>query len=192
MDIVLTVMFSILAVATGYVLKKIKKKEVLKTSSKYYYLVIILLTIITIFIQMPLLKKCFLLLTIAPLVYQMFLDFETFELSDELSGYVFVLGLLYTLITKQYVHFVTMGVLLSIYTVMSLLGPMGFGDVKLIAGLGLFLYRYGSLLFYPFLLAVIGELITRIFIKQESSEFAFGPYIILGFYVAIFFLERTI
>lgn len=192
MDIVLTVIFSILSIITGYVLKKIKKKEVLTTSSKYYYLSIVLLTAITIFIQIPLLKKCFLFLTIAPLIYQMFLDFETFELSDELSGYVFVLGLIYTLITKQHVHFVTMIILLAIYTVMSLLGPMGFGDVKLIAGLGLFLYRYGSLLFYPFLFAVIGELITRIFIKRESSEFAFGPYIILGFYVAMFFLERTI
>ena len=75
---------------------------------------------------------------------------------------------------------------------MSLLGPMGFGDVKLVAGLSLFLHRYTSLLFYPFLFAVVGELVTRIFVKREVDEFAFGPYIILGFYIAMFFLERAI
>ena len=188
----LIIIFSIISVLTGYILKKVKKQEIIKVAPKYYYLIVIFLTIITAVMPLSLLKKCCILLTVAPLTYQMFMDFETFELSDILSGYLFLIGLAYTLISGQYNHFGTAFILTAIYVVMSLLGPMGFGDVKLVVGLGLFLHRYTSLLLYPFLFAVIGELVTRIFVKKEDSSFAFGPYIILGFYVAVFFLEKTI
>lgn len=173
-------------------LKKNKKKEILKSPSKHYYLFILGLNIFTACMPVFLLKKCFLILLTPLLVYQAFLDKETLELSNILSLVIAVFGLLYVLITKQYSNIVTSFILLCIYAVFSLLGPVGFGDVKLVLGLGLFLHNYTSLLFYPFLLSILGELIIRCFKKKKETVFAFGPYIIAGFYIAVFYLEKTV
>lgn len=180
------------SIVISVLLKKIKKKEILKSPSKYYYLFVVGLNFLTIYMPVFWIKKCFLILLIPLLVYQAFLDKETMELSNILSLLIAAVGILYVLITKQYSNIFTAFILMCIYAVFSLLGPVGFGDVKLVFGLGLFLHNYTSLLFYPFLLSILGELIIRCFKKKKDTVFAFGPYILAGFYVSVFYLERTL
>lgn len=180
------------SIVISILLKKIKKKEILKSPSKYYYLFVAGLNFLTIYMPVFWIKKCFLILLIPLLVYQAFLDKETMELSNILSLLIAAVGILYVLITKQYSNIFTAFILMCIYAVFSLLGPVGFGDVKLVFGLGLFLHNYTSLLFYPFLLSILGELIIRCFKKKKDTVFAFGPYILAGFYVAVFYLEKTL
>ena len=178
---------------SGWVLKKTKKKEIFKSPSWVYYSLVVILNLLLLICPLAFIKKCFLILLVSPLMYQCFLDFETLELSDILSGISLLLGILYVIITKQYYHILTAFLLLGIYTVLSLLGPVGFGDVKLVFGLGLFVGRYMSLLIYPFVFSIIFELIVRLFKKNKHGNyFAFGPYIILGFYMTMMIFENML
>lgn len=182
-----------LSCVSSWILKKIKKKEIFKSPSWVYYSLIILLNLLLLICPLAFVKKCFLILLVSPLMYQCFLDFETLELSDILSGIVLLLGVAYVIITKQYYHIATAFLLLAIYSVLSLLGPVGFGDVKLIFGLGLFVNHYLSLLFYPFLISIVFELLFRLCKKNKHGNyFAFGPYIVLGFYLTMMVFENIL
>jgi prepilin signal peptidase PulO-like enzyme (type II secretory pathway) len=72
---------------------------------------------------------------------------------------------------------------------------MGFGDVKLAFFMGLFLGFPNILtaLFLAFLIgAIIGVCLITFGRKKFSSEVPFGPFLILGTFLALFFGERLI
>jgi prepilin signal peptidase PulO-like enzyme (type II secretory pathway) len=72
---------------------------------------------------------------------------------------------------------------------------MGFGDVKLTFFMGLFLGFPNILtaLFLAFLIgAIIGVCLIIFGQKKFSSEVPFGPFLILGTFLALFFGERLI
>ena len=184
----------IISIVTGVLLKKIKKKEIIQSPSKYYYFAMILLNLIVLFTPLSFLKKCFSILLISPLIYQAFLDHETMELSDILSGIILGYGVLYIVISHQYSNFISALILVGIYTILSILGPVGFGDVKLIFGLGLLIENYFFMILFPFVFSIIFEIIIRIINKNKRKEdiFAFGPYIVIGFYFVMLFWENPI
>ncbi len=66
---------------------------------------------------------------------------------------------------------------------------MGFGDVKLAVGIGIFLGIYLGLsaVWYAFMLGAIYGLVLMSFKKVGfKSEVAFGPFLILGFLITLF------
>ncbi len=66
---------------------------------------------------------------------------------------------------------------------------MGFGDVKLSVGLGIFLgiYMGISAIWYAFMLgAVYGSVLLFLKRAHGKSEIAFGPFLIFGFLIALF------
>ena len=66
---------------------------------------------------------------------------------------------------------------------------MGFGDVKLSVGLGIFLgiYMGVSAIWYAFMLgAVYGSVLLLLGRAHGKSEIAFGPFLILGFLITLF------
>jgi Flp pilus assembly protein protease CpaA len=171
---------SLINILSALVIKKLKQKE--KIQYQYYFFLICIINILCLCIPLSLLRKCFAILLIAPLMYQMILDYETLELSDELSLMIFIYGLFYMMLSKSKLVIYPTFIITVLYTILSILGPVGFGDVKLIIGLSLFINNYLSLLFYPMLLAVIIEAIKTIITKKRNEYFPFGPYIILSFY----------
>lgn len=173
---------SVVNILSAIVIKKLKQKEKIKIKSQYYYFLICIVNILCLCIPLSLQKKCFAILLIAPLIYQMILDYETMELSNELSLIVFLYGIWYMLLSKNGVNLYSTIILTAIYTMLSILGPVGFGDVKLVVGLSFFVSNYLALLFYPMLFAAMIETIKSLFIKKENDVFAFGPYIIISFY----------
>jgi prepilin signal peptidase PulO-like enzyme (type II secretory pathway) len=66
---------------------------------------------------------------------------------------------------------------------------MGFGDVKLSVGIGIFLGMYLgiSALWYAFIIgAIYGVVLMALKRAGAKSEVAFGPFIILGFIITLF------
>jgi prepilin signal peptidase PulO-like enzyme (type II secretory pathway) len=63
-----------------------------------------------------------------------------------------------------------------------------------VLGLGLLIENYFLMLFFPFLFSILFEVIARIIKKNKRKEdfFAFGPYIILGFYFIMLYWENPI
>lgn len=72
---------------------------------------------------------------------------------------------------------------------------MGFGDVKLAILLGL-VTPYPYIFVTLFLAFVIGSIIGIVMIslkkKTLKSEIPFGPFLIIGLYISIFFGEQII
>lgn len=72
---------------------------------------------------------------------------------------------------------------------------MGFGDVKLMTVLGLIIGLKGSIviLFFSF---VIGAIYSLFLLLQKKSNLktkvAFGPFLVIGFFIAFFYAERII
>lgn len=72
---------------------------------------------------------------------------------------------------------------------------MGIGDIKLALLLGLILGWQNAIvgLFFAFVLgAVVGVFLLAIKAKKMKSELAFGPFLIIGFYIALFFGQNIV
>ena len=74
-------------------------------------------------------------------------------------------------------------------------GGMGGGDVTLIAALG-FVLGFGKILFVIFISFLLGALISLFLlaakIKTRKDPIPFGPFIVLGFFIVLFWGDQLI
>ena len=84
---------------------------------------------------------------------------------------------------------VTAVILFVVFLLFALLGPMGGGDIKMMAATGLFfvVWDIPSLLFFGFLIGTIqGVALMMIHKQKKDTLFAFGPALILGILMVVF------
>jgi prepilin signal peptidase PulO-like enzyme (type II secretory pathway) len=135
----------------------------------------------------------------------------------DLKHYIIPDGVIYPAITVSGIWYLVSGIFLAAYTKYQILNTiysaigaalfflaiflisrgkwMGFGDVKLAFFMGLFLGfpKILAALFLAFLIgAIIGVCLIIFGKKKFSSEVPFGPFLIMGTFLALFFGERLI
>lgn len=124
------------------------------------------------------------------------LDFKTMEISDVASLLIAITGIALMIFEGSYLSSLIGAVCVSIpFLVFALCGAMGYGDVKLMAAVGILLGVKG-VIFAAFTGIVIGCFAAIIMkIKQThdwKSEIAFGPYLCIGSYLSMLIGPRCI
>ncbi|MBQ7677450.1 MAG: prepilin peptidase [Lachnospiraceae bacterium] len=123
-----------------------------------------------------------------------FIDHDTMEIPDGLSLTAAILGTVAVFFTKGvawYEHLIGLAVISVPMLILALLIPGGFGggDIKLMAGCGLFL-GWKNALFSFFVAAVIGGVYAVILILRKKrgrkDHIPFGPFLCMGVAAAIF------
>ena len=127
-------------------------------------------------------RQDFPILLVTPLIVsQCLIDMKEKELSDRNTFYLFLIGILHMINNQAYGNIKTFGMLLLLYIVLFLIpfSSIGFGDVKLIAALSLYIpYKLSMcFVFYPFLVGLGLGLFYKY--KYKESEFPFGPAIMM-------------
>ena len=124
------------------------------------------------------------------------LDFRTMEISDVASLMIGLIGIALMIYEGSYLSSLIGAVCVSVpFLVFALCGVMGYGDVKLMAAVGVLLGIKG-VLFAAFAGIVIGcfAAIIMKFKKTHDwkSEIAFGPYLCIGSYLSMLIGPRCI
>ncbi len=138
-----------------------------------------------------------LLLSIAVLVILTTYDFRHTILPDKYTYSLIVLGSIFAFITSATLVDFGWQLLGGITTALPIFAlwffsrgrAMGFGDVKLSIGIGIFLgvYMGISAIWYAFMIgAVYGLVLVALRKAGAKSEVAFGPFLILGFLITLF------
>ena len=123
-------------------------------------------------------------------------DHKTMEISDLASLMIAVIGVTLMIYDGTYISSLIGLVCVSVpFLVLALFKTMGFGDVKLMAAVGLLL-GYKGVLLAAFFGIVIGSAAAA-FMKIKNtkgwkSEIAFGPYLCVGTYISMLFGERLL
>ena len=123
-------------------------------------------------------------------------DYKTMEISDLASLMIAVIGIALMIYDGSYIPSLIGMVCVSLpFLVLALFKTMGFGDVKLMAAVGLLL-GYKGVLLAAFFGIVIGSVAAAVMkIKNQKgwkSEIAFGPYLCVGTYISMLFGERLL
>jgi leader peptidase (prepilin peptidase)/N-methyltransferase len=123
-------------------------------------------------------------------------DYKTMEISDLASLMIAVIGIALMIYDGSYIPSLIGMVCVSLpFLVLALFKAMGFGDVKLMAAVGLLL-GYKGVLLAAFFGIVIGSVAAAVMkIKNQKgwkSEIAFGPYLCVGTYISMLFGERLL
>ena len=123
-------------------------------------------------------------------------DYKTMEISDLVSLMIAVIGIALMIYDESYIPSLIGMVCVSLpFLVFALLKTMGFGDVKLMAAVGLLL-GYKGVLLAAFFGIVIGSVAAAVMkiknTKGWKSEIAFGPYLCVGTYISMLFGERLL
>lgn len=124
------------------------------------------------------------------------LDFKTMEISDFANLIIAIIGIALMVYEGRYLSSLVGAVCVSSpFLVFALCGVMGYGDVKLMAAVGILLGVKG-VIFAAFTGIVIGCFAAIIMkIKQThdwKSEIAFGPYLCIGSYLSMLIGPRCI
>ncbi len=124
------------------------------------------------------------------------LDFKTMEISDVANILIAVIGIVLMILNGSYLSSLIGAACVSIpFLVFALCGVMGYGDVKLMAAVGILLGVKG-VLFAAFAGIVIGCIAAIVMkVKQThgwKSEIAFGPYLCIGTYISMLIGPRCI
>ncbi len=138
-----------------------------------------------------------LLLSMVVLVILTTYDFKHTILPDKYTYTFIVLGSIFAFITSttlvdfgwQLFGGITTALPIFALWFFSRGRAMGFGDVKLSVGIGIFLgvYMGISAVWYAFIIgAVYGLVLMAIRKARAKSEVAFGPFLILGFLIVLF------
>ena len=117
------------------------------------------------------------------------LDYRTMEISDFASLLIGLIGIAMMIYQGSYLSSLIGAVCVSIpFLVFALCGVMGYGDVKLMAAVGVLLGIKG-VLFAAFAGIVIGCFAAIILKFKKThdwkSEIAFGPYLCIGSYLSM-------
>jgi len=123
-------------------------------------------------------------------------DHKTMEISDLASLMIAVIGVALMIYDGSYISSLIGLVCVSVpFLVLALFKTMGFGDVKLMAAVGLLL-GYKGVLLAAFFGIVIGSAAAAVMkiknTKGWKSEIAFGPYLCVGTYISMLFGERLL
>lgn len=129
-------------------------------------------------------------------------DLQNMLIPDEMLVPAIILAIIYLAITSNIYQLKMIGIAVLVSAgflgILYLLGKgkwMGLGDVKLAVLLGL-ISPFPQILVTLFSAFVIGSIIGLILIalkqKKFKSEIPFGPFLIIGLYISIFFGERII
>ena len=124
------------------------------------------------------------------------LDFKTMEISDVASLMIGLIGIALMIYEGSYLSSLVGAVCVSVpFLVFALCGVMGYGDVKLMAAVGVLLGIKG-VLFAAFAGIVIGCFAAFIMKFKKThdwkSEIAFGPYLCIGSYLSMLIGPRCI
>jgi len=129
-----------------------------------------------------------------------FIDIDTFRLPDVLVILVAVIAFLNTIITNQPVFWRSLAGALSVGGIFFLIAyfyaeGMGFGDVKFVAALGLYLGLPDAFLFV-FIASVLGVVIGGLRILLQKKELKdpipFGPFLASGALIMLLFKEELL
>ena len=123
-------------------------------------------------------------------------DYKTMEISDLASLMIAVIGISLMIYDGSYIPSLTGMACVSLpFLVLALLKTMGFGDVKLMAAVGLLL-GYKGVLLAAFFGIVIGSVAAAVMkiknTKGWKSEIAFGPFLCVGTYISMLFGEQLL
>jgi len=152
----------------------------------------------------PLLITSFWLLITSFLIVIFVYDFKHYLIPDKIIYPAIIIALIYRLIGIYYLPTSIYGYLFSAFAgagfflVIVLLSRgkwMGIGDIKLAFLIGLLLGHPNTLLalFLAFLIgAIIGVGLIGLKKKTIKSELPFGPFLVIGTYLALFFGEKII
>ena len=127
--------------------------------------------------------SCILISLLIPISY---IDYKTMKIAPSLSAAVFALGLVRTFVDssdypKHIIGMLSVSFLIFLLMVLSGGRAIGGGDLKLMAGIGLF---------FGWQEAVCG--LVRMRLKGKGKIFALAPYISLGVIITVLFGERII
>jgi leader peptidase (prepilin peptidase)/N-methyltransferase len=124
------------------------------------------------------------------------IDFKHYIIPDSISLLTFVLGIIFNLIIRDIsiksliFAFILGGGFLF---VIALIGPMGGGDIKIMAGFALFLGFEKTILalLLSFTLGgIIGILLIVTKIKGRKDNIPFGPFLGMGSYISFIYFEQ--
>lgn len=123
-------------------------------------------------------------------------DYKTMEISDLASLMIAVIGIALMIYDGSYIpSLIGMACVSLPFLVLALFKTMGFGDVKLMAAVGLLL-GYKGVLLAAFFGIVIGSVAAAVMkIKNQKgwkSAIAFGPYLCVGTYISMLFGEQLL
>jgi leader peptidase (prepilin peptidase)/N-methyltransferase len=143
--------------------------------------------------------KCIYLVITSALLVIFYADLKYQIIPDSMQAILVVSGLAVRLLVSGFKvdvlfyalieAFIIMAPLLLLYMVTRGRG-MGFGDVKLAFGIGLlFGLKIGAMVLYIAFItgAVIGVIMIITKKKKMKSKMAFGPFLVLGMFVAMFY-----
>lgn len=149
-------------------------------------------------------QLAFMLITVSLLIIASFIDALQKIIPDEIVIALFIVGAIYTGIdyTNWLSHLIGLFagglplLLIGLFSEYVLKKEaMGGGDVKLMAALGC-IAGWKLILFALFAAVVIGALVSLVLIilkkKEKSSMLAFGPFLSIGFFCAVFFGNEAI
>lgn len=134
------------------------------------------------------LELIFIITLMSLLVTMIFIDLEHHIIPNRINLLIGLLGITYGIFTELTWQSMILGFLLggTIIIIVSFFGPMGGGDIKLFAALGLWfgpIYIFFTIVF-TFLIGAIAGLFILIFkIRDKKDQIAFGPFI--GFSAAL-------
>jgi len=141
------------------------------------------------------------LVFIAVLIVLAGIDFDTFRLPDIFTVPLLIFGLFYSIFLpgdptgwESFLSALSAG---GFFGLIAWFYPkgMGLGDVKLIAGLGAFL-GFPEVFLAIFIASLLGSMIglSKYALKQRGfrEEIPFGPYLVLGAIIALFWGNRLI
>lgn len=187
-------------------------KKDFKLDIKYSLILLILFNLVMYFVGVSYISWIYMPL-IAMLVVALVIDFKMQLIPDTVQVVVLILGLIVTVIdyTNWLNHIIGMVLGATIFIIIAIFSKlvfrkegMGFGDIKLMGGLGLvfgidklptnFIDFFSqaqvilTITVLAFFLAAIVAIILIITKKTEKSEYmAFGPYIVIATIVVILF-----
>ena len=124
------------------------------------------------------------------------MDYKTMEISDLANIMIAMIGLVLMFVNGSYTSSLIGMICVSFpFLILALFKAMGWGDVKLMAAVGILLGIQGVLL-AAFFGIIVGS-IAAMFMKLKKlrgwkSEMAFGPFLCVGAYAAMLFGPKCI
>lgn len=130
-----------------------------------------------------------------------FIDLKNQYIPDRLNGLLLLSGILFSLVSINMLELSIIGSAVFSFPFLLIYGyseailkkeALGFGDVKLVAGIGSFLLYKGLYNVYIFITLsfVIGAIVSlsliRLNLKSRNDRIAFAPYIVLSALIMMF------
>lgn len=124
------------------------------------------------------------------------IDFKHFIIPDSISLFTFITGIIFNVIIRDIsIKSLIFAFLLGggLLFIIAMFGPMGGGDIKIMAGFSLYLGLSKTImaLFLSFTLGgIIGVLLIISKIKSRKDVIPFGPYLGLGSFISFMYFSE--